>query len=177
MRGGRCVSPWTPRPGAAGAASPARSKCRRRPGPPRGPAGLAGDGARFSGRLPAPPSASGTWLLDLAAADGTPLEGDVPQLRLRVVPDSAPVVTVPIPGRDTTLPLSLKQPLVIDARDDHGLTRLEVVSWRAGRTGKQRAAVRESLDVSGAGERGIGQGGLDAGGRGVLAGGTPPLRR
>src|SRR5207244_2077152 len=93
-----------------------------------------------------------------------------------VVPDSAPVVTVPIPGRDTTLPLSLKQPLVIDARDDHGLTRLEVVSWRASQTGKQGAAVRESLDVSGAGERAIVQGDLDAEGRGLLPGDTLRLR-
>src|SRR5213076_128341 len=137
---------------------------------------LSVDGARFSGRLAAPPTASGTWLLELAAADGTPLEGDVPQLRLRVVPDSAPVVTVPIPGRDTTLPLSLKQPLVIDARDDHGLTRLEVVSWRMSQTGKQGAAVRESLDVSGAGERAIVQGDLDAEGRGLLPGDTLRLR-
>src|SRR5205807_2175874 len=120
--------------------------------------------------------ASGTWLLELAAVDGTPLEGDEPQLRLRVVPDSAPVVTVPIPGRDTTLPLSLKQPLVIDARDDHGLTRLEVVSWRVSQTGKQGAAVRESLDVSGAGERAIVQGALDAEGRGLLPGDTLRLR-
>ena len=148
----------------------------RRETGPAGRARLAVDGARFSGRLPAPPSASGTWLLDLAAADGTPLEGDVPQLRLRVVPDSAPVVTVPIPGRDTTLPLSLKQPLVIDARDDHGLTRLEVVSWRVSQTGKQGAAVRESLDVSGAGERAIVQGDLDAEGRGLLPGDTLRLR-
>src|SRR2546426_868170 len=113
--------------------------------------------------------------LELATADGTPLEGDVLELRLRVVPDSAPVVTVPVPGRDTTLPLSLRQPLVIDARDDHGLTRLEVVSWRVSRTGKVGAAVRESLDVAGAGERAIVQGGLDAGRRGALPGGT--LRR
>src|SRR5437763_810991 len=141
-----------------------------------GRARLAVKGTRFSGRLAAPASASGTWLLDLAAADGTPLEGDVPQLRLRVVPDSAPVVTVPIPGRDTTLPLSLKQPLVIDARDDHGLTRLEVVSWRVSQTGKQGAAVRESLDVSGAGERAIVQGALDAEGRGLLPGDTLRLR-
>src|SRR3989440_149733 len=148
----------------------------RRETGPAGRAHLAVDGARFSGRLPAPPSASGTWLLELAAADGTPLEGDVPQLRLRVVPDSAPVVTVPIPGRDTTLPLSLKQPLVIDARDDHGLTRLEVVSWRASQTGKQGAAVRASLDVSGAGERAIVQGDLDAEGRGLLPGDTLRLR-
>src|SRR2546421_2336973 len=36
-------------------------------------------------------------------------------------------VTVPVPGRDTTLPMSLRQPLVIDVRDDHGLSRLQVV--------------------------------------------------
>src|SRR5438046_8367677 len=100
----------------------------RRETGPAGRARLAVEGARFSGRLAAPPSASGTWLLDLAAADGTPLEGDVPQLRLRVVTDSAPVVNVPVPGRDTTLPLTLRQPLVIDARADHGLSRLEVGS-------------------------------------------------
>ncbi len=139
------------------------------------PALLAVDVTRFSGRL-ASPSASGTWLLQLTTADGTPLEGDMPALRLRVVPDSAPVVTVPVPGRDTTLPLSLRQPLVIDARDDHGLTRLEVVSWRVSRTGKVGAAVRESLDVSGAGERTIVQGDLDAEQRGLLPGDTLRLR-
>ncbi len=159
----------------AASVSLAAAAWRRETGP-GGRARLAVDGARFSGRLAAPPSASGTWLLELAAADGTPLEGDVPQLRLRVVPDSAPVVTVPVPGRDTTLPLSLKQPLVIDARDDHGLTRLEVVSWRVSQTGKQGAAVRESLDVSGAGERAIVQGDLDAEGRGLLPGDTLRLR-
>jgi hypothetical protein len=141
-----------------------------------GRARLAVDGARFSGRLAAPRSASGTWLLELATADGAPLEGDALELRLRVVPDSAPVVTVPVPGRDTTLPLSLRQPLVIDARDDHGLTRLEVVSWRVSRTGKVGAAVRESLDVSGAGERAIVQGDLDAERRGLLPGDTLRLR-
>src|SRR2546422_87642 len=114
---------------------------------------LSVDGARFSGRLAAAPTASGTWLLELATADGTPLEGDVPELRLRVVPDSATVVSVPVPGRDTTLPLTLRQPLVIDARDDHGLTRLEVVSWRVSRTGKVGAVVRESLAVADAGSR------------------------
>src|SRR2546427_2987563 len=41
--------------------------------------------------------------------------------------------SVPLPGRDTTLPLSLRQPLVVDARDDHGLSRLELVSWRVDR--------------------------------------------
>ncbi|HTD26737.1 MAG TPA: hypothetical protein VK649_07160, partial [Candidatus Elarobacter sp.] len=141
-----------------------------------GRARLAVKGTRFSGRLAALASASGTWQLELATADGAPLEGDVAELRLRVVPDSAPVVTVPVPGRDTTLPLSLRQPLVIDARDDHGLTRLEVVSWRVSQTGKVGAAVRESLDVSGAGERAIVQGDLDAERRGLLPGDTLRLR-
>src|SRR5213596_864910 len=111
-----------------------------------GRARLTVHGARFSGRLAAPPSASGIWRLELATADGTPLEGDVPQLRLLVVPDSAPVVTVPIPGRDTTLPISLHQQLVADVRDDHGIARVSVVSWRVSRTGRIGEAVRESLD-------------------------------
>src|SRR5256885_4696298 len=70
----------------------------------------------------------------------------------------------------------MRQPLVIDARDDHGLTRLEVVSWRVSQTGKVGEAVRESLDVSGAGERTIVQGDLDAARRGLLPGDTLRLR-
>src|SRR5438034_403011 len=135
---------------------------------------LAVTGQRFSGRLPG--TASGTWRLDVATADGSPLEGEAPQLALRVVPDSAPVVAVPVPGRDTTLPLSLRQPLVIDVRDDHGLSRLQVTSWRVSRTGKVGEAVRESLDVTGLGDRAIVQGELDVARRGLLPGDTLRLR-
>src|SRR5207245_6007531 len=95
---------------------------------------------------------------------------------LSVVPASSTAVAVPEPGRDTTLPLSLRQPLVIDARDDHGLTRLEVVSWRVSQTGKVGEAVREALDVSGAGERTIVQGDLDVERRGDVPGGRRRLR-
>src|SRR5207244_2663799 len=122
------------------------------------------------------PNFSGTWRLDVATADGGALEGEAPQLALRVVPASAPVVTVPVPGRDTTLPMSLRQPLVIDVRDDHGLSRLQVVSWRVSRTGKVGDGVRESLDVSGVGDRAIVQGELDAARRGLLPGDTLRLR-
>src|SRR5207245_4074030 len=69
---------------------------------------LAVEGARFSGRLL--PAASGTWRLGLAAADGGPLEGAERELALRVKPDSAPVVLVPVPGRDAALRLALRQP-------------------------------------------------------------------
>jgi len=136
--------------------------------------GLKVDGAAFAGRIE--PTGSGVWMLELATADGAPMEGGAPELVLRVIPDSAPVVTLPIPGRDTTLPLSLKQPLVVDAHDDHGLTRLQVVSWRVSQTGKVGEAVRESLDVSGAGERAIVQGLIDAERRGLLPGDTLRIR-
>ena len=132
------------------------------------------DGARFEGRF-APPQ-SGTWRLALAAADGAPLEGEPPLLVVRLVPDSAPVVAVPIPGRDTTLPLSMIQPLVIDARDDHGIARLSIVSWRASQTGVTGTTQRDTLDVQGAGERVILQAVLRAERRGLLPGDTLRFR-
>jgi len=128
------------------------------------------DGARLEGRFM--PAASGVWRLAVGAADGAPLEGEAPELHLVLVPDSAPVVALPVPGRDTTLPLSLHQPLVIDVRDDHGISRLTVVSWRVSRTGRVGEAVRESLDVSGVGDRAIVQGQLDAERRNLLPGDT-----
>ena len=127
-------------------------------------------GTRIDGRFT--PAASGTWQLRALSADGSALEGVAPELHLLIVPDSAPVVTLPVPGRDTTLPISLHQQLVADVRDDHGITRLSVVSWRVSRTGRVGGAVRESLDVSGVGDRAIVQGRLDAEHRGLLPGDT-----
>jgi hypothetical protein len=131
-------------------------------------------GGRFTGRLAM--RASGAWRLALTGEGAAPFEGEPPQLIVRIVPDSAPVVTVPVPGMDTTLPLSLRQPLVIDVRDDHGLSRLSVVSWRVSQTGKLGAPVRDSLDVSGVGDRAIVQGELNALQRGLLPGDTLRFR-
>ena len=128
------------------------------------------DGAQIEGRFT--PAASGTWRLEAVAADGAQLEGQPPELRLVIVPDSAPVVALPVPGRDTTLPISLRQQLVADVRDDHRIARVAVVSWRVSRTGRIGEAVRESLDVSGVGDRAIVQGQLDAEKRGLLPGDT-----
>jgi len=130
------------------------------------------DGTRLDGRFT--PRASGTWRLAAGTRDGASFDwgSGPPELHLVVVPDSAPIVSLPVPGRDTTLPLSLRQPLVVDVRDDHGISRLAVVSWRVSRTGRVSEAVRESLDVSGAGDRAIVQGQLDAQQRGLLPGDT-----
>ena len=59
--------------------------------------------------------------LVLTTASGAPLAGDTVRLPIRVVADSAPRVEVPVPGADTIAPLSLGSPLVVDARDDHGI--------------------------------------------------------
>ena len=141
-------------------------------GPPGGgaPARLATAERRFDGRFT--PARSGTWSLVLAPAGADSLEDAPPTLVLRLVADSAPTVAVPVPGRDTTLPVSLRQPLVIDARDDYGLARLELVSWRASQTGQVGAQVRERLDVGGAGDRVILQTELALEGRGLLPGDT-----
>src|SRR5712664_2432272 len=128
------------------------------------------DGTRIDGRFT--PGASGTWRLRAMSADGSALEGAAPELHLLIVPDSAPLVTLAVPGRDTTLPISLHQQLVADVRDDHGITRLSVVSWRVSRTGRVGEAMRESLDVSGVGDRAIVQGRIDAEHRGLLPGDT-----
>ncbi|HXI34559.1 MAG TPA: hypothetical protein VNH63_10795, partial [Gemmatimonadales bacterium] len=127
------------------------------------------DGARFGGAFT---PGSGTWRLALAAADSQAFEGETPELHVRVLGDSAPVVTLALPAGDTTLPLSLHQPFVVDARDDHALARLALVSWRVSQTGRVETPVRESLDVAGVGERAIVQGDLDAAERGLLPGDT-----
>jgi hypothetical protein len=142
-------------------------------GPSTGRSGLAAlkvDGPRFEGRFT--PTHGGVWRLSLATAEGDSLEGEPPILTLRLTPDSAPIVAVPVPGQDTTLPLSMVQPLVIDVRDDHAVTRLALVSWRIGQTGKLGPVERESLDVSGVGDRAIVQGVLDVRRRELLPGDT-----
>src|SRR5581483_8421649 len=130
---------------------------------------LAVRGSHFSGRF-AP--SSGLWRLIGRPASGGVLEGDTPELRVRIVPDSAPTVAVPVPGRDTMLPITLREPLVIDVRDDHGISRVEIVSWRVGRSGKVGEQVHQPLDVAGVGDRALIQGELDAERRGLLPGDT-----
>ena len=56
-------------------------------------------------------------------------------------------VEVPVPGADTLAPLSLQVPLVIDARDDHGITAVTVESRRISRLGMVDSARRETVPV------------------------------
>jgi hypothetical protein len=131
---------------------------------------LAASGRSFAGELVVRGSAA--WRLALADPAGAPFPGPLPLLDVRAVPDSAPVVTVPVPGADTTAPLDLELPLVVDARDDHALGRVEIVSWRVSRLGNAGERLVDTLaGVSGA-DRTVQSTLLDLNGRGLLPGDT-----
>ena len=102
-------------------------------------------GGQFEGGFV--PGATSAYRLLLETAGGAPLAGDTVRLPIRVVADSAPRVEVPLPGGDTIAPLSLQVPLVIDVRDDHGITGVTLESRRISRLGVVDSARREPLAV------------------------------
>jgi len=134
-------------------------------------AGLQVDGGRFRGSFV--PSASGEYHLALATAGGAPLTSDTVRLPVRLVADSAPQVDVPVPGADTLAPLSLQLPLVVDVRDDHGISSVMVESRRISRLGIVDSSRRERMTLpTGTTDRAILTYTLDLTRRGLLPGDT-----
>ena len=129
------------------------------------------DGTVFSGSFVVRESA--TWVFSATTVDGTPVDAGGSVISIDALRDSAPVVVVAIPGVDTTPPLSLMQPLVVDVRDDHLVTRAEIVSRRAGGSGLPSPPLTEQipLPVGGTG-RAILQWVLDLNNRGFVPGDT-----
>lgn len=115
--------------------------------------------------------ASGRWRLEAADGTGSLLE-PVPLLDVRAVPDSAPVVAVPVPGADTTAPLDLRAGIVADLRDDHALHSAEVVSWRVSRLGVVGDTMVEPLPGAAGADRVVLSHMLDLTQRGLLPGDT-----
>lgn len=116
---------------------------------------------------------SGTWRLEARTADGGSLDGPAPTLRIVAVPDSTPIVSLPVPGADTVAPLNLRQPLVIDARDDYELTLVEVVTQRVSRLGTRDVARRDTVALPDGGtQRAVLHWTLDLDARGLLPGDT-----
>lgn len=109
--------------------------------------GFAVDGPAFAGEWR--PSRSGTFVWRFQDAAGGPAEIEPEPLELSIVPDSAPTVSILLPGQDTVLPLSLRQPLVVDVRDDYGLARFELVAYRVTAFGVRHEPVLQGLDVGG----------------------------
>jgi hypothetical protein len=132
---------------------------------------LAHDGDAFAGDLRV--TRSGRWTLDGRAARGGTALTDAPELVVVVVPDSIPVVQLPVPGADTTAPLSLRQGLLVDVRDDYRVRRIELESWRVTRRGDTGAVVVDTLPVPEQGvQHALVSWVLDLNGRGFLPGDT-----
>jgi hypothetical protein len=132
---------------------------------------LAVDGATFQGALRV--SATAEWRLAAVPLAGGVMDDAAPLLSIEAVPDSAPQIAVPIPGRDTTASPSLRQAVLIDARDDHRLTLVELVSWRVSRLGVRGDPLAEIVPLpEGGADRAVLHWVLDLNGRGMLPGDT-----
>ncbi|MCH8144265.1 MAG: hypothetical protein IIA55_06065 [Gemmatimonadetes bacterium] len=119
----------------------------------------------------------GDWELVVLLEAGRKLESANPVLHVVAVPDSAPQITVPVPGVDTTVAPSLRQLLVIDARDDHLLTRIELTTRRASRTGNGGHTETDTIPLPvGGTDRAVLQWVIDLNDRGFLPGDTAYYR-
>jgi hypothetical protein len=102
-------------------------------------------GMAFDGSMV--PASSAAYTLALVTAAGAPMGGDTVRIPIRVLPDSAPDVEIPVPGADTVAPLDLRVPLVVDVRDDHGLATVVLESRRVSRLGIGDSLVRETIPL------------------------------
>ena len=105
------------------------------------------DGRSFEGDWV--PRTSGTYPWRFTDVEGGEAEVAPLPLELTLVPDSAPAVAVLLPGRDTILPVSLRQPLVLEAADDYGLDRLELVVYRVTVFGDRMEPVEQPMHLGG----------------------------
>lgn len=105
------------------------------------------DGSRFRGEWT--PAASGRYRWQLVERSGAGAQPEPQPLEVRLVEDEAPFVAILFPGRDTVMPLSLRQPLVIEGRDDYGVARIELVSWRVSSFGDRGEPATEVFATDG----------------------------
>jgi hypothetical protein len=105
------------------------------------------EGSTFSGAWT--PRQGGLFSWEFLDASQGPAELQPEPLEIRLVQDSIPSVAILLPGQDTILPLSLRQPLVVDARDDYGLSRFELVAYRVTAFGERHEPVVQGIDLGG----------------------------
>jgi len=95
------------------------------------------------------PAVEGLFEWSFRDGVGAPAELQPEPLEIDLIRDSLPTVEILLPGQDTILSLSLQQPLVVDARDDYGLRRVELVAYRVTSFGDRHEPVVQGLDLEG----------------------------
>jgi hypothetical protein len=101
----------------------------------------------FSGRWM--PETDGVFDWDFRDRTGAPAEIQPEPVEITVVPDLSPAIVISMPGRDTILPLNLRQPLVLESADDYGLRRVELVAYRVTSFGERQEPIAQGFDVGG----------------------------
>ncbi len=123
-------------------------------------------GMTFTGTWTPQSSGVYNWVLNSEPSGG------MQPLEISVVGDAAPEVEVTFPGVDTLIAPDLRQMIVADARDDHGIVAAAIVSWRTGRGGVREAPIEQALALEGEVDQKLVRGVLDATARRLLAGDT-----
>ncbi|MGQ0813579.1 MAG: DUF4175 family protein [Gemmatimonadota bacterium] len=127
-------------------------------------------GSAFAGTLR--PRVSGSYEWQLAGAVPVDQTAAPAPLDITVIADAPPAIEIMYPGVDTLLPGDMKQLLVADAQDDHGITSAVIVSWRTSMTGQRDAASQQPLSLEGEADRKLVRGVLDAATHRLLPGDT-----
>ena len=94
------------------------------------------------------PNRSGTYRWEFHDAQGEIPETQPSAVPLTLVRDSLPSLQIVFPGVDTVMPISHKQPLVVEARDDYGLSHVAVVAVQGGVDLTARSTTQQ-LDLDG----------------------------
>lgn len=114
------------------------------------------------------PTRSGTWTWHFLDQTGAPAALAPRPLELTLEADRAPTVRFDFPAADGPLPLTMRQPLVLEVEDDYGVAALELVAYRVS-AGERGEDVVLPVEVGGA--RGaIARPVLDVGDWGLLPG-------
>ncbi|MCG6956507.1 MAG: hypothetical protein LJF04_11020 [Gemmatimonadetes bacterium] len=95
------------------------------------------------------PTSAGRYEWSFADVNGAPAAVRPDPLEIDLLPDSAPRVRIALPGIDTVMPLGMRQPLIVEAEDDYGLSRLEVVAYRVTASGQRKEPSTMGLDMVG----------------------------
>lgn len=102
---------------------------------------------RFAGSFV--PASDGRYRWRMLDREGGALGVDPRPLEVTLTPDGPPSVRLILPGRDTLLPPGHRQPLVVEAEDDYGVTAVEIVAWRISAAGTREEPRTMRMEVPG----------------------------
>ncbi len=108
---------------------------------------LAVQGTGFEGSWV--PDRSGTYAWTFSDRHGGEAAVAPEPLLVDLIPDQPPAVEIVYPGADTIMPVDLRQPLVIQTRDDYGIARVDIVVRRVSSFGEAGEPVVHGVELGG----------------------------